>query len=142
MSRNAGCEPPAQLTGVAIAGSTAMMEVLHRRRFGDLSGGGVPKREAAPEAVAAAQACLLVDNVRLCGNALFEQPHAQSFARMTHTLRWLLSHCYADPELPMLREVAVFAVRNATYGCLENQAAARELLAERRSAEGQGASGP
>lgn len=141
--RSAGVVLSPQLIGTVLVGSTEMLEVLHRRRFGDLSAGGAPKREAAPEAVEAARACLIVDHVRLCGNVLYEQPSAQNFIRLTSGLKALLSHCYADPELPMLREVSVFAVRNATHGCVENQAAARGLLAvQRKAAAEQGGSGP
>jgi len=137
-----GIELPPWLTGVFLSGSVAMLDALHRRRFGDLSQGEAPKREAAPEAVEAARACCLLDHVRLCSNVLYEQPHAQDYLRHIGGLKSLLSHCYADPEHPMLREVAVFAVRNATHGCAANQAAARELLAERKQATDQGAGGP
>eukprot|EP00913_Durusdinium_trenchii_P018323 g17213.t1 len=44
----------------------------------------------------------------------------------------LLSHCYADPELPLLREAGVYAVRNATKHSEKTRDAVRSILAERR----------
>ena len=36
---------------------------------------------------------------------------AAEFLRLSGGLPTLLSHCYADPELPLLREAGVYAVR-------------------------------
>lgn len=125
---------PLPLAGALLTSNIALIEALHRLRFGDVSS-SVAKRELAQEAVAAAQACQLVDQVRLCGNLLYGLPAAQNFARLTNGLRVLLSHCYADHDLPMLREVGIFAVRNATHTNVASQEVVRELLAERRAVD-------
>ncbi|CAK9110472.1 unnamed protein product [Durusdinium trenchii] len=69
---------------------------------------------------------------RLCGNILFESPEAAEFLRLSAGLPVLLSHCYADPELPLLREAGVYAVRNATKHSEKTRDAVRSILAERR----------
>jgi len=132
LPRGPGVDLPGKLVGVALLGSTSLVDALHRRRFGDLARGENPKRESAPEAVAISRDCLLLEHIRLCSNIVYEQRRAQDFLRQIDGLRTLLSHCYADHDLPMLRECAVFSVRNATKGNLENQKAAGELLSQRK----------
>jgi hypothetical protein len=74
----------------------------------------------------------LVEQVRLCANLLYGCVQAQDFLRLSGGLPVLLSHCYSDADLPLLREAGVFAVRNATHHNLANQEAVRRSLAERR----------
>lgn len=125
---------PPRLAAALLSANIALIDALHRVRFGDVARGEAPKKEPSKEAQEASKACLLIDQVRLCGNVLYSNPPAQAFARLTTGLKALLSHCYSDPEVPMLREVGVFAVRNATVGCRENQQAVADLLAERKAA--------
>jgi len=63
----------------------------------------------------------------------FKNFEAQEFLRLTGGLRVLLSHCYSDEQLPMLRETAIFAVRNATHGNELNQKMGKDMLAEQRA---------
>lgn len=137
---------PMSLAGPCLVTHVAFIDALHRMRFGNISD-GVPKSKPTPEVVEASRACLLVEQVRICANLVYEDRRAQDFLRLTDGLRVVLCHCYADPELPLLREAGVFAVRNATDGNATNQAYARELLsagwkASKQGAEGDSASGP
>lgn len=137
-----GVQLPGLLVAAVLHGALQLVAALHRLRFGGaavgISGSDLPSRTATPAvAIEAATACRLVELLRLCSNVLYGRPRAQEFLRLTGGIPILLSHCYADPELPLLREVGVFAVRNATHHCPENQAIARDLLAERRTAASQ-----
>jgi len=129
--RPGGAAFPARLVAVGLAGNLALVDALHRLRFGDLAG-EAPQRTCTA-GVEVARACLLVDQIRLCGNLLFEQPAAQDFVRLVGGLRVLLSHCHADQEMPLLREAGIFAVLCATRGSEANQAMAREMLARQRT---------
>lgn len=142
---------PPRLLGVCLLSSIALLKGLHRLRFGaaiatadvgakDESSSNVsagsdatrPKREPTKEAIGASQACLLVEQVRICANLLFGCRPAQDFLRLTGGIPVLLSHCYSDADMPLLREAGVFAVRNASHENLANQEIMRALLAERR----------
>jgi len=123
---------PARLAAVCLAACVSFLDALHRLRFGENVEESVAKKaKPPPEAVEASRACSLIDQVRLCANLLYERRAAQDFVRHIGGLRVLLCHCYADGELPLLREVGVFAVRNASHGNAENQGVMRELLASR-----------
>lgn len=125
--------PPVLCAGV-LSVSVALVDALHRLRFGDVARGEALKRRPDDAAQAASRACLLVDQVRLCSNVLYGNRCAQDFARLTRGLQVLLSHCYSDAEVPLLREAGVFAVRNSTCENKENQEAIRQILAERKAA--------
>jgi len=126
-----------RLVATCLVVCTTFLDALHRLRFGDLAAGisGTLKRTPPPEAAEASRTCHHIEQVRVCANMLYQNRKAQDFLRLNDGLRVLLSQCYADEELPLLREVAVFAVNNATRHNLENQEAARLMLAERRVTE-------
>lgn len=146
---------PQRLAGLYLSANVQLLKALHHLRFGTAAvaevGAELPSRKeltsSNPEAVKAATACQLVAQLRLCGNVLYESPEAAEFLRLSGGLPILLSHCYADPEMPLLREVGVFAVRNATQHSEQTRAAVKVLLAERRArsasnAQSQGAELP
>lgn len=143
---------PAKLAGLYLWGNVKLIHGLHHLRFGTAAvaetGAPLPKRKEPTagdpaKAVKAALACQLVGQLRLCGNILFENPQGAEFLRISGGLPALLSHCYADPELPLLREAGVYAVRNATQHSPETRDAVRQLLAERRTRDASSAeSGP
>mmetsp|Transcript_4389 Transcript_4389/g.7793 ORF Transcript_4389/g.7793 Transcript_4389/m.7793 type:complete len:437 (+) Transcript_4389:230-1540(+) len=136
-ARSAGIDVPPILAGTCLVVNISCLDALHRHRFGALGGEAVPSQPSRtpvhPEAAEAAHACRLLDQLRLVGNVLYENKSAQDFLRLSGGLRVLLCFCYADPDLPLLRENGIFAVRNATQGNVANQVAARELLAERKA---------
>ncbi|CAE8686354.1 unnamed protein product [Polarella glacialis] len=135
--RAAGSMLPPRLVGVYLSGNVSLIAALHHLRFGAaavaVTGTKLPARQASASAVEAAKACNLVLQLRLCGNVLYDSDRARDFLLLSGGLPALLSHCYADPELPLLREAGVFAVRNLTKHSEEVRQAVRELLAERRS---------
>ncbi|CAJ1426928.1 unnamed protein product [Effrenium voratum] len=123
-------------------GNVKLMAALHHLRFGtaavaetgvELPARQEPKSGDPTAAVKAAFAGQLVTQLRLCGNVLFESPEAAEFLRLSGGLPTLLSHCYADPELPLLREAGIFAVRNATQHSSATREEVKQLLAERRT---------
>eukprot|EP00928_Gymnodinium_smaydae_P038099 TRINITY_DN26347_c0_g1_i1.p1 TRINITY_DN26347_c0_g1~~TRINITY_DN26347_c0_g1_i1.p1 ORF type:complete len:696 (-),score=150.65 TRINITY_DN26347_c0_g1_i1:1-1893(-) len=126
---SAGAKMPRQLVAVYLLANLSFLDALHRLRFGE-----VPQAKAvAPpaEVVDVLKTCRIVDHLRLCGNVLYDDHEAQEFLRLTGGLRVLLSSCYADHELPLLREAGIFAVRAATRHNIDNQEAVKALLAER-----------
>eukprot|EP00434_Breviolum_minutum_P022601 symbB.v1.2.019944.t1/scaffold1645.1/size107836/9 len=133
---------PPKLAGVYLWANVKLIQALHHLRFGTaavaetgapLPGRKEPTAGEPKKAVKAALACQLVGQLRLCGNTIFESPQAADFLRLSGGLPALLSHCYADPELPLLREAGVYAVRNATQHSPETRETVRQLLAERRT---------
>jgi len=111
---------------------TSLAGALHKLRFGDVSAGEAPRKTPAEKAQQASKALMLVDIIRLAGNLMYKNADMQELARQTNGLQILSSHCYSDHELPMLREVGVFAIRNATYGNLANQEEIRKILSQRK----------
>ncbi|CAJ1405348.1 unnamed protein product [Effrenium voratum] len=133
---------PPKLAGLYLWGNVKLMAALHHLRFGtaavaetgvELPARQEPKSGDPTAAVKAAFAGQLVTQLRLCGNVLFESPEAAEFLRLSGGLPTLLSHCYADPELPLLREAGIFAVRNATQHSSATREEVKQLLAERRT---------
>merc|ERR1711871_1301610 len=117
---------PPRLAATYLVANLACIDALHRRRFGDPAAG--VKSDLSPkEAAELQETCCMLEQMRLCGNVLYGNRAAQDFVRVTGGLRVLLSNCYADEHLPMLRENGVFAIRNATHQNLENQALAKGL---------------
>jgi len=137
ITQASGVRFPSILIGLHLTANLGFIDALHKHRFGKLDS-EAPQRTQRKGAAEASQACLLVDQLRLCANVLYERPEAQDFLRLVGGLRILLSHCYADHEVPLLREAGVFAVRNATHGNEANQAAAQALLMEQRAASNAG----
>jgi len=135
--QTSGVRFPSLLIGLHLTANLGFIDALHKHRFGKLDS-EAPQRKQHKGAAEASQACLLVDQVRLCANVLYERQEAQNFVRLVGGLRVLLSHCYADHEVPLLREAGVFAVRNATHGNEANQAVAQALLSEQRAAANAG----
>eukprot|EP00439_Symbiodinium_sp_Y106_P041161 s3209_g5.t1 len=138
---------PQKLAGLFLSANVQLLKALHHLRGTELRHAEEPTSSNPDAAVKAATACQLVAQLRLCGNVLYESPEAAEFLRLSGGLPILLSHCYADPEMPLLREVGVFAVRNATQHSEQTRAAVKVLLAERRArsasnAQSQGAELP
>jgi len=131
-ARPCGVSLPPRLVGACLVANVSCLDALHRKRFGNVLAGEV-KEKPSLEAAEASQALCLVEQVRVCGNLLYENFEAQEFLRLTGGLRVLLSHCYSDEQLPMLRETAIFAVRNATHGNELNQKMGKDMLAEQRA---------
>eukprot|EP00929_Paragymnodinium_shiwhaense_P065121 TRINITY_DN32682_c0_g1_i1.p1 TRINITY_DN32682_c0_g1~~TRINITY_DN32682_c0_g1_i1.p1 ORF type:complete len:572 (+),score=131.41 TRINITY_DN32682_c0_g1_i1:88-1803(+) len=134
---------PKRLTACCLLAHVSLLDALHRFRFGLTVNGqaanGTVLQKPPPEALEASQACCLVEQVRICANVLYENKPAQDFLRLIEGMRILFSHCYADKDLPLLREAGVFAVRNATHHHPANAEAARKLLAERKTMEARAA---
>jgi len=137
---SSGINAPGRLVGTYLIANMACIDALHKLRFGNLASGTMPKESALAEAAEVSHACHHLEQLRLCGNVLWSSHPAQEFLRMTCGLRVLLSNCYADHHLPMLRENGIFALRNATVDNPANQVAAKQLLEERKTAQA-GASG-
>eukprot|EP00933_Yihiella_yeosuensis_P020264 TRINITY_DN16281_c0_g3_i1.p1 TRINITY_DN16281_c0_g3~~TRINITY_DN16281_c0_g3_i1.p1 ORF type:complete len:663 (+),score=168.30 TRINITY_DN16281_c0_g3_i1:66-2054(+) len=140
--RAQGSSMPAKLVGTYLSMNVAMISALHHKRFGTAAvaeaGTALPARQAvskeeAAEAVKAARGCEIVLQLRLCGNILFDCPPAADFLRLSGGLSTLLSHCYSDHELPLLREAGIFAVRNALQHSKAAHEEVRALLAERKT---------
>jgi hypothetical protein len=146
-SRSVGVQLPGVLTGTYLVANIACLDALHRLRFGDLASGAPRKdkaelEKAMKDAAEVSQACRHLEQLRLCSTVLYENSSAQEFLRLSGGLRVLLSSCYSDEYLPMLRENGIFAIRNATLGNPTNQEEARRLLEERKIAAASGEGPP
>ena len=70
--------------------------------------------------------------VRFCATQL-GAPEAQRALCETGGLIVLLNHAYSDDSQPLLREAAIFAIREVLAGNVECQAEARALIAQRNA---------
>eukprot|EP00435_Cladocopium_sp_Y103_P013532 s718_g3.t1 len=128
---------PAKLTGLYLWGNVKLIHALHHLRpgatepsvrlwnCGGLASDGLD-RSSWMKGIETGSSFLETPAGRFWGSGA-------EFLRISGGLPALLSHCYADPELPLLREAGVYAVRNATQHSPETRDTVRQLLAERRT---------
>jgi hypothetical protein len=71
--------------------------------------------------------------LRVVANLSFRFRAAQDLVRESGALTAVMSHTYVDPEQPLMREAAIFCLRNLTEGCPANQEAISALQVQKVS---------
>lgn len=121
--------------GAYLVGNVSFLDALHRLRFGDVNRTTLKGVTPSEESYVASTECYMFEQLRLVGNVVGRDRRAQDFVRMTGGLRVLLSHCHADPKLPLLREYGIIAVRNAVTDNEANRQMVRVMIAQRHEAD-------
>lgn len=116
-----------RLLCIAVSLSAALAPLVDKRQHFNAVF-GLPLLDVALEALKRPACPCPKDLLLLLANVCHRSPDAQNRLAERDGVRAILTHCRMDPDEPLKREAAVFALKNGCRGSVLNQTALRRLL--------------